>query len=113
MEHDSRALVEAVKSLNAKLFSLPRLQLLSELNLLGDEYALYRDLKASLMLDDGVLIFNLRALVGMGYVAKREVTLGGKKMDAYKITADGAQAFEKIRRWLAAFANRGGVVLDD
>ena len=108
---NSLELVKAAKALNAKLFSLTRLQLLSALCLLGGEYALYRDLKAGLSLDDGVLISNLTALKEMGCIEKTEVRVGQKKMDAYKITATGKEAFDKARDWLAAFARENGAVL--
>lgn len=108
---NSLELVKSAKALNAKLFSLTRLQLLSALYLLGGEYALYRDLKASLALDDGVLISNLLALKEMGCIEKKEVQVGKKKMDAYQINDEGRAAFEKTRDWLSLFARENGAVL--
>jgi len=96
--------VKGAKELDSKLFSLPRLQILSALYLLGGEYAFYRDLKAGLELNDGILFFNLQALERMSYIGKREEEFQGKKMDAYCITLEGIDAFKKTISWVKDFS---------
>lgn len=61
-------------------------------------------------MDDGVLISNLNALRKMEYLKKNEVQVENKKMDAYKITENGKDAFNKVNAWLAQFTkeNSGG-----
>ncbi len=103
MHSDLPSLLDAASGLNSGLFSFPRLSILASLYVLGPDGALYRDLKASIGLSDGVLIFNLRALEKTGYVKKSEVALEKKKMDLYWITQDGRKEFEKVREWLEEF----------
>ncbi len=93
-------LVDDAKALNSKIFSLPRLLILVSIENLGEDGATYRELKAGLGLDDGVLYSNLNALIEMGYVVERDVKLERRKMSSYSITGDGREALSAVRVWL-------------
>lgn len=96
---DILKLVYDAQALNAKIFSLPRILILASLEDLGDDGSSYRELKAGLSLDDGVLFSNLKVLEGMGYVRSREVVLESKKLSSYFITREGREAIRALRSW--------------
>jgi len=96
-------LVGDSKALNSKIVSLPRLLILASLENLDEDGATYRELKAGLEMDDGILYSNLKALEAMGYLIEREIKLGKKKMASYCITDEGKQAFNAVKRWFKAW----------
>lgn len=96
------------KALNSKIFSLPRLLLLSALaELPNGEGAIYRELKAGLSLEDGVVFANLKVLIEYGYVKESKVKLEKEKMTQYEITESGRDALSQVRAWLAAWSGGG------
>jgi DNA-binding MarR family transcriptional regulator len=107
-KEDLLALVEEAHALNADIFSLTRLQLLSSLAALGRDGSTYRELKAVLQLSDGALHSNLKVLEGMGYVAAGEVKIENKELSTYRITDDGKAAWSQARGWLQKFLNYSG-----
>lgn len=107
-KEDLLALVEEAHALNADVFSLTRLQLLSGLAALGRDGSTYRELKAALQLGDGALHSNLKALEGMGYVTSGEVKIENKELTTYRITDDGRVAWLQVRDWLQRFLSHSG-----
>jgi DNA-binding MarR family transcriptional regulator len=108
VKEDILALVEEARTLNAGVFSLTRLQLLSSLAALGRDGSTYRELKAALQLGDGALHSNLKALEGMGYVASGEVKIENKELTTYRITDEGKAAWMQVRTWLQKFLSYSG-----
>ena len=105
MDSDFLSLVFEGKGLNSKVFSLVRLELLAGVAELGEgESVTYRELKAALELNDGVLYANLKALVEMGYLKAEKVMLENKELEAYRITGEGLEEWVKVREWLRKFA---------
>lgn len=105
MAADFLELVESSKALNSKVFSLPRLLLLSALAALGLDGAPYRELKAALQMDDGILYANLKALQEMGYVKLEKTSeLNKKELDFFIITTEGKAALQKTVSWLVKLA---------
>ena len=97
------------KALNSKIFSLPRILLLSALEELPEgEGAIYRELKASLEMDDGVVFANLKVLAAMGYVLESKVKLEKEEMTQYVITPSGREALAQVRTWLVKWSGGGG-----
>jgi DNA-binding PadR family transcriptional regulator len=94
------ALVREAQAINSKLVSVPRLLILSSLENLGLDGAAYRELKAGLEMEDGLLYSNLKALEEMGYLKEKDVKLGNKEMASYYITDDGKEALNAARAWL-------------
>lgn len=100
MKNDILSIIEDSRSLNPKLFSLIRMQIMSNLVDLGQDGSTYRELKAVLAIGDGALFSNLKALESMGYVRSSEVTIEGKRLGSYNITNEGRNAWDQIRKWL-------------
>ncbi len=92
-------LVVEAKALNSKVFSLPRILILVSLEDLGDDGSSYRELKAGLDLEDGILFSNLNALEEMGYIKGKDITVEKKKMTSYAITKEGKENLEALRSW--------------
>jgi len=92
-------LVAEAKALNSKIISLPRILILSALEELGEDGSSYRELKAGLDLEDGILFSNLNALEEMRYIVTKDVTLEKKKMTSYSITAEGKEALQALCSW--------------
>lgn len=93
-------LVEGNAALNSKIFSKTRLLILSVLDELPrNEGATFRELKAALKLNEGVLFTNLGVLAEMGYVVGSEVEVG-KKMTSYHITDEGRLELGRVDAWL-------------
>lgn len=99
MEANVLELVKESKLLNSKLVSLPRILILVALEDLGKDGATYRELKAGLEINDGVLFSNLNVLEKMGYIEKSKVEVEDKEMTAYAITEEGKAALNSLRSW--------------
>jgi DNA-binding MarR family transcriptional regulator len=95
-----RELVREAHTRNSKLISVPRLLILASLEGLGLDGAAYRELKAGLEMDDGLLYSNIKALEEMGYVKEKPVRLENKDMASYHITDEGREALNSARVWL-------------
>lgn len=108
MEDDLLMLVDGSHSLNPDIFSLIRLQLLSNLADLLSEGATYRELKAALQLSDGALYSNLKALEHMGYIRSLDVRIEERELKSYQITNEGLMEWERMRSWLQRFLGYGG-----
>jgi len=100
MDDGILGLVREAHTINSKLISVPRLLILSALENLGLDGAAYRELKAGLGMEDGILYANLKALEEMEYIKETDVRLGNKDMASYHITGDGKEAFDGVRAWL-------------
>lgn len=93
-------LVGEAKTINSKIITVPRILILVSLERLGLDGATYRELKAGLEMDDGILYSNLKSLVEMGYLGEKNVKLGNKKLSSYHITREGKEALGIARAWL-------------
>lgn len=100
MAIDFTELVREGKALNSRIFSQPRLLLLSSLASLGHDGALYRELKAALQMNDGILYSNLMALQEMGYVQLHKTRELNRELDVIAITEEGKNALKKTQEWL-------------
>ncbi len=105
---DLLALLAASRGLNARIFSLLRLQLLQGLASLGPDGATYRELKAALEVSDGALYANLKALIAMGYLEPEKVSVENKELESYRITPAGSAEWDRTRDWLCRFCECGG-----
>lgn len=101
-------LVSEAQALNSRVFSLPRLLILASLEGLGADGATYRELKAGLELNDGVLYANLEALKGMGYLRCLTVSIENKQLESYAITKEGFEEWKRVKEWLCKFLGCGG-----
>jgi DNA-binding MarR family transcriptional regulator len=107
MNHDVLSILNESEALNAKIFSLVRLKLLASLAVLGPDGATYRELKAALTINDGVLFANLNVLKDMGYLTSEKITSEGKELELYTITREGQDEWKRIRTWLCRFLHCG------
>ena len=96
------------KAVNSKLFSLPRVLIMSALEELRGESATFRELKIGLGLNDGVLYANLKVLGKMGYIEEKGVRLGNEEMTSYRITRHGLEDFAALRAWLERWGGGHG-----
>jgi hypothetical protein len=103
MDESILKIISESKSLNSKVFSLPRLQLLGSLAELGPDGATFRELKAALELNDGVLYANLEALKEMGYPKAATVKVENKMLESYAMTRAGLEAWTHTKVWLCRF----------
>ena len=108
MGSDFFSLIEESTILNSRVFSLIRLQLISNLAAFGDDGVTCRELKAALRVSDGSLFANLKALEDMGYIKKEPVKIEKKSLDSYVITEEGFQEWVRIKAWLKKFLETGG-----
>ena len=108
LDRDLLAVLAESHSLNARVFSLLRLQLLQGLAALGPDGATYRELKAALEVSDGALYANLNALIAMGYLESETVSIENKELESYRITTAGLEEWERVRDWLCRFGACGG-----
>lgn len=92
-------LSDASKSINSRIISLTRSLILAYLKYSVDGLQ-YRELKAVLGISDGKLISNLRQLKILGYIDKKEVILGSKKLDFYFLTEQGKKELNKLSEWM-------------
>jgi len=92
-------LVEESAALNPKILSKSRLLILSVLDELEGEGATFRELKAALRINEGVLFTNIGVLEEMGYVGESKVKVE-KKMTSYNITKEGRDELRKVDEWL-------------
>jgi len=97
---DIRDLVSNARAFNSKIISVPRLLILASLEPTGQDGAAYRELKAVLEMDDGLLYSNLDALKEMGYVKEKDIKLENREMTSYHITKEGKDALNDARAWL-------------
>lgn len=93
--------------MNPKIFSLIRIQILSDLANLDRGGSTYREMKDGLGLSDGALYSNLKALESMGYIELEKVEVEGKGLDAYHITREGKGAWDDARKWLRNMLDSG------
>jgi len=100
MDSDFLKLVSEAKPLNSKIFSLPRLLILLSLENLDEDGAQYRELKAGLDMEDGVLYSNLNVLKKMGYIKENKIKVENKKMSSFTITEEGKNALAAMKKWL-------------
>ncbi|WP_440950721.1 transcriptional regulator [Methanosphaerula subterraneus] len=105
---DLLALLTESHALNARVFSLLRLQLLQGLAELGPDGATYRELKAAIEVSDGTLFANLNALIAMGYIESEKVMVEKKELESYHITPAGSEEWKQVRDWLCRFCAFGG-----
>lgn len=68
----------------------------------------YRELKAGLNVSDGVLYFNLKELVKMGYIKEEPVEYEERKLTSFYITEQGKEEWDKVRVWLSKFLKNIG-----
>jgi DNA-binding PadR family transcriptional regulator len=68
----------------------------------------YRDLKVALMVSDGALYSNIKALEAMDYVNSDKVKVENKTLERYRITEEGLRAFINVKRWLADLIKEAG-----
>lgn len=108
LDGDLLELLAESHNLNARVFSLLRLQLLQGLAALGPDGATFRELKAALEVSDGALYANLKALIAMGYLEAVKVSVESKELESYRITTAGAGEWERLRDWLYRFCECGG-----
>jgi len=105
MREDFLKLIDESKALNSKVFSLIRLQLMANLDLFGEDGITYRELKAGLDLNDGVLFSNLQTLQEMGYIKQSTIRFENKDLQLWQITPEGSNEWNSIREWLRKFLN--------
>jgi DNA-binding PadR family transcriptional regulator len=103
MQNDILSILNESEALNAKVFSLVRLKLLASLAALGLDGATYRELKAALDINDGVLFANLNVLKDMGYLTSEKITSEGKELELYIITPEGQDEWKRTKAWLCRF----------
>ena len=97
MQNDILSILNESEGLNAKVFSLVRLKLLASLAALGPDGATYRELKAALDINDGVLFANLNVLKDMGYLTSEKITSEGKELELYTITTEGQDEWKRTQ----------------
>jgi len=107
MQNDILSILNESEGLNAKVFSLVRFKLLASLAALGQDGATYRELKAALDINDGVLFANLNVLKDMGYLTSGKITSEGKELELYTITPEGQDEWKRMRAWLCRFLHCG------
>jgi len=107
MHNDILSILNESEALNAKVFSLVRLKLLASLAALGPDGATYRELKAALTINDGVLFANLNVLKDMGYLTSEKIASDGKELELYTITPEGQDEWKRVRTWLCRFLHCG------
>lgn len=107
MQNDILSILNESEGLNAKVFSLVRLKLLASLATLGPDGATYRELRAALDINDGVLFANLNVLKDMGYLTSGKITSEGKELELYTITTEGQDEWKRTRTWLCRFLHCG------
>lgn len=103
MQSDYLSIMNESRTLNAKVFSLVRMKLLASLSVLGPDGATFRELKAALEINDGVLFANLNVLKEMGYLISEKITSEGKELELFSITPEGLDEWIKVREWLRRF----------
>ncbi len=107
MQNNVLSILNESQALNAKIFSLVRLKLLASLAALGPDGATYRELKAALDINDGVLYSNLNVLKDIGYLASEKIIFEGKELELFTITTEGQEEWTRTRDWLCRFLQCG------
>jgi hypothetical protein len=105
MQQDFLTIIEEANALNSKIFSLIRFELMANLVIFGNDGVTYRELKAALKLNDGVLYSNLQTLAIMGYVSVSTIKYENKDLQLFKITPEGLNEWMNVRAWLCKFLN--------
>lgn len=112
MESEIFELVKDSKVLISDAFSINRILILLALEELGLDGSSYRELRAGLELDDGVLYSSLNALEKVEYVKKNEKEERvDKEQTSYAITIEGKKALQQFREWFKKIIeknNKGG-----
>ena len=108
MQNNVLSILNESQALNAKIFSLVRLKLLASLAALGPDGATYRELKAALDINDGVLYSNLNVLKDIGYLASEKIIFEGKELELFTITTEGQDEWTRTRDWFCRFLQCGG-----
>ena len=108
LDGDLLGLLAESHGLNARVFSLLRLQLLQGLASLGPDGATFRELKAALEVSDGALYANLKALIAMGYLEPEKVQVENRELESYRITPAGLEEWKRVRGWLCRFCECRG-----
>lgn len=108
MDTNALSLFEESSSINSKLVSMQRIKILSSLCSLGPDGATFRELKATLGIPDGLMYSNLKALEAMGVISSESVSLEGKALLNFKMTAEGYSQWEKARSWLCRVLSAEG-----
>ena len=91
--------------LNKKVVSVIRCNILILLYNYETDGVEYRELKSLLGLSDGNLIANIRYLLKVQYIEKKTMEVNqNKRVDLYKITALGKEAFSKVLDWMSNLA---------
>jgi hypothetical protein len=103
MHSDFLSIMNESQTLNAKVFSLVRLKLLASLAVLGPDGATYRELKAALDINDGLLFANLNVLKENCYLVSEKITSDGKELELYSITSEGVEEWNRVKNWLCRF----------
>ena len=96
-------LVEESKALNARVFSLMRMQILDNLDKVKPEAATFQELKNALQTNDGALYANLKALQEMAYLKNTVVKIEQKNLEAWQITQEGSHEWCQTKQWLKKF----------
>ncbi|HIH29931.1 TPA: transcriptional regulator [Candidatus Micrarchaeota archaeon] len=100
-------LLDESAALNSRVFSKTRLLILSVLDELPEgDSATFRELKAGLRLNEGVLFTNLGVLKEMGYVEEIDVKVRKRNMTAYHITNQGREELRSLESWFRKWAGR-------
>ena len=108
MQNNVLSILNESQALNAKIFSLVRLKLLASLAALGPDGATYRELKAALDINDGVLYSNLNVLKDIGYLVSEKIIFEGKELELFTITTEGQDEWTRTRDWFCRFLQCGG-----
>ncbi len=109
MSNGAMGLADDSKALNSRVITLPRLLLLSVLDELPEgEGAMYRELKAGLKMNDGILLANIRALIKMEYIVQKKEKFENDKMTAYYITPSGREEIRRVKAWAAKWGGDNG-----
>ena len=96
-------IIDDAKALNSKVFSLIRLELLSNIAIFGRDGVSSRELSTTLGVSDGTLYANLKALEELEYIKLNKIKLEGKDLDTYTITTLGLEEWERVKAWLKKF----------
>lgn len=97
------ALLEESAFLNARIVSLPRLQVLGVLSVYDRDGMEFRELQAHMGMSDGKLLSNLYALRDLGMIHEEKTHMENKTLTTYRMTDDGRHEWDRTRSWLRAW----------
>ncbi len=92
--------MQEAAALNAKVVSLPRLQLLRILEYFHPDGIEFRELQSAMNMSDGKLLSNLYALRDFGYLRPEEVKVENKTLTIYNLSPSGLAEWQRTRHWL-------------